>query len=45
MKVVWGTGSFFKKKALLVASEDLSGEKKLSISTENITVSSPIKQE
>jgi hypothetical protein len=36
--VAWGTGSFFGKKALLVASEDRSGQKKLSISTENITV-------
>jgi hypothetical protein len=39
VKVAWGTGSFFGKKALLVTSEDLSGEKKLSISTEGITVS------
>ena len=45
IKVAWGTGSFFGEEALLVASEDLSGEKKLTISTKNITVSRPNRQE
>lgn len=39
--VAWGTGSFLGKDAILVASEDDTGDKKLSISTENITVSRP----
>ena len=37
-KVAWGTGSFLGKRALLVVTEDQSGDKKLSISTENIKI-------
>lgn len=40
-KVAWGTGSFFGKDAMLVASENDAGGRKLSISTENITLTKP----
>jgi hypothetical protein len=38
VRVDWGTGLFFGKPALLVGTKDQSGEKRLSISTEDITV-------
>ena len=44
IRVAWSTGSFFGEKALLVASEDLSGGNKLTISTKNITISRLCKQ-
>lgn len=36
VRVAWGTGSLFGKEALLVASEDKVGGRKLSITTESI---------
>ena len=44
IRVAWGTGTFLGKKALLVASEDQGAGKKLTISTENDQVKSPIKR-
>lgn len=38
IRVAWATGTFLGDKALLVASQDASGAKKLSISPASITV-------
>ncbi len=44
VKVAWGTGSFMEKNAVLVASHDPDGEKKISISTTNVSVKGPTKE-